>query len=406
MDIKYRGLLFDDARHFHGKEELKHTLDIMSRLGYNVLHWHISDDQGFRLTLPGYEKLSQHSSYRKSTNVGGYLKNSPTGAAHGGIYTPDDVKEIVDYAGKLGISVMPELDMPGHFSAILSAYPEYTCDGKEFEVPGCFGVLENTLCLGKDEAREFAKELVLAVAKQTGARMMHIGFDEIKSGKMCSCPDCISRAKKLGLKSPKELIPLFRTEVAEFLKENGISVYAWNDASSVTSPDLSVTMIHWRPETNRETAEYINRGQHMIMCDFYHYYADYPYCMTPLKKTYRYNPVIRGINELENVEGFECTLWSEYFSDNGKMRFNGYYRMAAIAEQWRSEGKRPYREFISDLKAHEEELFGERLDIPESILNPGIFTRVFRFVRCMLKDSDYEYKYWLRRKEKQKAWQR
>ena len=400
MEMKYRGLLFDDARHFHGREELKRTLDVMSRLGYNVLHWHISDDQGFRLTLPGYERLSGHSSSRSYTNVGGYLKNRPVGPAHSGLYSAEDVSEIVGYARSLGIKVMPELDMPGHFSAIISAYPELSCDGKQIEVPGRFGVLDNTLCLGKDSAREFAKELALAVAKHMDADMIHIGFDEIKAKKMCSCPDCIARAEKLGLKSPKELIPLFRTEVAEYLKSNGIRVFAWNDASSVNSPDLSVTMFHWRPETDRETADYINRGQHMIMCDFYHYYADYPYAMTPLKKTYNYNPVIPGVRETDNIEGVECTLWSEYFSDNGKMRFNGYYRMAAVAEQWRDGGKRPYSEFISDLKEREVELFGEKFDIPESILNPNFFARVFRFLKCMFSDTEFEYRLWQSRKER------
>lgn len=397
MNTEYRGLLFDDARHFHGKEELKRMLDVMQRLGYNTLHWHISDDQGFRLTLPGYERLAEHSSHRSSTNVGGYLKNRPGGPAHSGLYSPGDVAEIVAYAKERGIRVMPELDMPGHFSAILSAYPEYSCDGSEIEMPGRFGVLDNTLCLGKEESRRFAKELALAVAKQMDTDVMHIGFDEIKAEKMCACPDCRARAEKLGLKSPKELIPLFRTETAEFLKANGIETFAWNDESSVTAPDFSVTMMHWRPETSRETAEYINRGQKAVMCDFYHYYSDYPYCMTPLKKTYNYDPVIKGVTELQNVIGVECTLWSEYFSDNRKMRFNGYYRMAAIAELWREGGKRPYREFIADLKAHEEELFGERLDIPESILNPIFVVRLYRFLKCMFSDSEYEFKTWMKK---------
>lgn len=394
MNYTHRGLLFDDARHFHGKAELKRMLDVMHALDYNVLHWHISDDQGFRLTLPGFERLAEHSSRRSGTNVGGYLKNHPGGPAHSGLYSPEDVAEIAAYARERNIRIMPELDMPGHFSAILSAYPEYSCDGEPIEVPGRFGVLDNTLCLGKDEARDFAKKLALAVAVQMDTDMIHIGFDEIKAGKLCSCPDCIARAERLGLKSPGELIPLFRTEVAEFLKENGIRAFAWNDASSVSGPDHSVTMLHWRPETNRMTAELINGGQKMVMCDFYHYYADYPYCMTPLKKTFRYDPVIPGVEKTENVIGLECTLWSEYFSDNEKMRFNGYYRMAAVAEQWREGGRRPYREFIADLKENEERLFGEKLNIPEGILDPIFIVRLCRFLICMLKDTEYEFKTW------------
>ena len=398
MKYEYRGLLFDDARHFHGKEELKKMLDVMAALDYNVLHWHISDDQGFRLTLPGFERLSEHSSHRKDTNVGGYFKNRPGGPGNSGLYSPEDVEEILDYAAARNIKVMPELDIPGHFSAILSAYPEYTCDGVKIEVPGRFGVLENTLCLGKTEAREFAKGLALAVARQMKADSIHIGFDEIRTNKMCACPDCRKRAEELGLKSPAEMIPLFRTELAEFLKENGIAAFAWEDPTSVREPDPSVVMEHWKPETNRTAAKCLNAGQKMVISDFYHTYADYPFCMTPLKKTFNYDPFFRGIEKKENVIGLELTLWSEFFADNGKMRFHAYYRMAALAEHWREGGRRSYEEFIEDLRSREEELFGRRLDIPESILNPSFGARLARFTRCMLKDSEYEYQLWLKTK--------
>ena len=395
MAFEYRGVLLDDARHFHGLDCAKELIDVMARLGYNTLQWHISDDQGFRLTLPGFEKLAQHSSRRAGTNVGGYYKNAPGGPAHEGIYSEADVKELVAYAAERGIEVMPELDMPGHFSAILSAYPEYGCGGEAYDVPGRFGVLENTLCLGSDEAREFAKRLALAVARQMGARKMHIGFDEIKTNKMCACPKCTARAKKLGLKSVKELIPLFRREVAEMLSDNGIRAFAWNDESSVTAEDTSVTMMHWRPETSRETAGYIDRGQKIVLCDFYHAYADYPYCMTPLKKTLRYKPTLRGVTKQENIIGMQCCIWAEFISDNRKIPYLAYYRLAALAENWREGGKRPYREFIRDLRAHEKELFGRDLRLGEDILNPCFPVRLVRFAICMLKDSEYEFRLWL-----------
>lgn len=399
--LTYRGVLFDDARHFHGKDTLKSLLDVMAKLGYNVLQWHISDDQGFRLRLEGFEELAEHSSKRKDTNVGGYLRNHPGGPGCEGLYSPEDVGEIISYAAGKGIAVMPELDMPGHFSAILSAYPQYGCGGEVLEVPGRFGVLENTLCLGNDEAREFAKALVLAVAKQTGAKMLHIGFDEIKTNKMCACPACRARAERLGLSSVKELIPLFRREMSELLRENGIEAFAWNDASSVFSEDTSVTMIHWRPETNRETARYIDRGQKMILSDFYHAYADYPYCMTPLKKTLRYRSTLPGVVKSENILGMQLCIWSEFIADDRKIPYLAYYRLAALAENWREGGKRPYREFIDDLRSREEELFGTRLDIPESILNPVFPVRLWRFIISMLKDTEYEFRKWLEKHERE-----
>lgn len=400
--FEHRGYMQDDARHFQGADAAVEIMEIMFRLRMNVFHWHLSDDQGFRLNMPGYERLAAHSSHRKSSHVGGYVKNAPDSEPYFALYTREDIDRVLTAARERGIKVIPEMDMPGHFSAILSAYPEFTCDGAAIDVPGRYGVLENTLCLGKKDAREFAKKLALDTARYLDADTIHIGFDEIKTNKMCACPDCQREAKRRGLASPVELIPLFRNEVRDFLGENGIKCIAWDDENSHTGPDENITLMHWRPESNRKAADRANHGQKTIMADFYHYYADYPYCMTPLKKTYNYDPVIPGVKALENVVGVETPFWAEFLRRDDKRELYGYYRMAAVAENaWNTPAERPaYADFMKELRAREEYYFGKRLDAPESLLNPAFPVRLVRLIKCLYRNSDLEAEIYREMKEK------
>lgn len=400
--FEHRGYMQDDARHFQGADAAIEILEIMFRFKMNVFHWHLSDDQGFRLDMPGYERLSEHASHRKSSHAGGYLKNSPDNVPYSALYTREDIDRVLTAARERGIKVIPEMDMPGHFSAILSAYPEFTCDGVEIDVPGRYGVLENTLCLGKKDAWEFAKKLALDTARYLGADTIHIGFDEIKTNKMCACPDCQREAKRRGLKSPVELIPLFRNEVRDFLDANGIKCIAWDDENSLPGVDEKITFMHWRPESNRKAAERINNGQKAIMADFYHYYTDYPYCMTPLKKTYRYDPVIPGVKSLENIVGVETPFWAEFLRRDDKRDMNGFYRIAAVAENaWNTPAGRPsYEDFMKELREREDYYFGKRLDVPESILNPAFPTRLARLIKCLYRNSDLEAEIYAEMKEK------
>ncbi len=393
----YRGVLVDDARHFQGVEAVKELLELMFRLQFNVLHWHLCDDQGFRIPLPGYPEL-RRAFRRESSHVGGYLRNQPDGEPYEGSYTPEEVREILRFAEERGIRVIPEIDMPGHHSAILYCYPQYACgEGGSMapkEVPGRYGVLENTLCLGKPEARDFAKKLALDTARFLGSDTVHIGFDEIKTEQMRLCPDCRREAERRGLEDPAKLIPLFREEVRDYLRENGVRSMAWFDEAAFDGPDPEMTVIHWRPEGNKKAAEVTNLGQKAVMSDFYHYYLDYPYSMTPLKKTYDFEPILKGIRVPENVVGTECTLWSEYMSSPDKLRFNAYYRMAAVSRTAWSRDKVPYRDFLKELREKEEFWFGRKLAIPDRLLDPPLATRLRRLWNCLYRDADYEIKLW------------
>ncbi len=395
--FSYRGVMVDDARHCQGTKMLKELMDVMFRLKFNVLHWHIADDQGFRIPLPDHPALNK-AFVRNSSNIGGNFKNHPDNKPYEASYTVEEVREILQYAKERGIRIIPEIDMPGHHSAILYCYPQYACgkDGSMApkEVPGRYGVLDNVLCLGKKEARDFAKNLALSTARFLESDTIHIGFDEIKADHMYTCPDCRKEAERRGLKDPAKLIPLFREEVRDYLLENGISSLAWNDESAFSGPDPKMTVIHWRPETNQKVVHKINQGQKTVMSGFYHYYLDYPYSMTPLKKTYRFEPILKGIVKEENVIGTECPLWSEFISTEDKFRFNTYYRLAAVSKITWSHEKPSYKSFLTELREKEAYWFGRQLAIPDNLLDPPLFSRIRRLQKCLTQDADYEIKLW------------
>jgi len=395
--FSYRGVMVDEARHFQGPALLKELLEIMFRLKFNVLHWHLSDDQGFRIPLPGYPELTK-AFRRNSSNRGGYFRSKPNHKPYEASYTDEQVREILLFAKERGIRVIPEIDMPGHFSAVLACYPQYACGAggsmAPKEVPGGFGVLGNALCLGKKEAREFAKKLALDTARYLGSDAVHIGFDEIRTDHMRRCPDCQREAQRRGLKDSDQLIPLFREEVRDYLTENGVHPMAWNEESAFDDPDPQMTLIHWHPETNKQAVERIDRGQKMVISDFYHYYLDYPYCMTSLKKTYEYEPVLKEIKRPENVIGTECTIWTEYIYSPEKFRMNVYYRLAAAAKTAWCREKPSYPEFLKELREKEAYWFGEKLAIPDQLLDPPFWTRIRRLWKCLLRDSQYEIKVW------------
>lgn len=392
--FSHRGVMLDEARHFQGEVEVKKLLDIMFKTKMNVFHWHLSDDQGFRIYLDKYPKLSEIGSKRNYSIIGGYLNQKRENIQHSGIYTVSKIKEIIEYANIRGIKVLPEIDLPGHFSAVLASYPEYTCEGKLPEVLGRYGIIENILCLGNSEAREFAKDILLEVTKIFGNEI-HIGFDEIKKDKLKKCPKCQQRIKELQLEDENALIENFRQEVRDFLISKGIKVTCWNDG--LKDVDKLVTVQHWKGNTEKDSAKRLNNGQKMIVSDFYHYYTDYPYSMTPLKKTYNYNPIIEGVTKPENILGIETPIWTEWIDSHEKLAFNCYYRIALIAERGWNEEKMPYESVMKELRDNEEKLFGEVLNIPEKMLNPSM--RFFKFIKYAF-DSQVEVKKYLREKNR------
>jgi hexosaminidase len=186
----YRGAMLDVSRHFFGADEVRRFLDVMYRLRLNKFHWHFADDQGFRIALKDYPQLEEIAAKRSFTDYGGYDKKTfRDHTPYAGAYTEKEVRDIVAYAAERGIEVIPELDMPGHLSAIIAAYPELSCSGEKIEVPGTFGVLENALCIGNDDAMRFMDGLLHTLADLFSAKTFHLGFDEVLLTHLKTCPN-------------------------------------------------------------------------------------------------------------------------------------------------------------------------------------------------------------------------
>jgi hexosaminidase len=388
----YRGIMLDVARHFFGTDEVKKILDIMFRLKLNKFHWHFADDQGFRIALKKYPALEKIAAHRKYTAYGGQRRNKGNdGTPHSGFYTENEIREICAYAAARGIEVIPEIDMPGHLSALIAAYPELSCNGKPIEVPGHFGILDNVLCIGNDGAMKFMENLVLDVVRLFDAKTFHIGFDEVETVHQKTCPRCQEKIKNLNLINESGLKAYAKNRFRDFLKKNGVRVIMYNDGMEAADP--GVVCFHWFSPRGlvKKTVSWINQGQKAIIGPFTHMYMDYPYSYLPLKKTYAFNPCYRGINKPKNILGVEALFWTEYVKDHGKLAFNAYYRMAALAEiGWNGNAKRPYGEFMAALRRGEEYYFGETLAIPEKVLNPGFLSRL-RGRHYLLYDMNGEY---------------
>ncbi|MDR3276582.1 MAG: family 20 glycosylhydrolase, partial [Treponema sp.] len=389
----YRGVMLDVARHFHPLEEVKRLLDIMFRLRLNKFHWHIADDQGFRIDLKQYPRLREIASRRASTACGGYIRNrGDDGAPHSGCYSEEEVREILAYAAIRGIEVIPELDMPGHMSALIAAYPELSCNGQAIEVPGHFGILRNVLCIGNDRALEFMEGLVAGLCDLFGARTFHIGFDEVKLDQLKTCPQCQARMQALGLTRVEELKTYAKNRIRDTLKQRGVRVVMYNDGMEAADPEVICYYWFMLGKRRKDSVLWINQGQPAIMAPLGGFYLDHPYVLSPLKKTYTLNPVFPGVTRPEHILGLEAPLWTEHVADHGKIAFNAYYRMAALAEiAWHGEARRPYGDFMQALRAREEYYFGERLDIPQEVLDPGLGRKISLLGKCLLDDMNAEY---------------
>jgi hexosaminidase len=299
---------------------------------------------------------------------------------------------MVQYAKERGIEIIPEMDIPGHTSALIAAYPELSCEKKQIEVPGRFGILDNIICMGDDKVIKTVEDIIHKLADVFSAKKFHLGFDEVRLDKTKLCPVC--QAKIRELKLPDEAALKART--AEYftrsLLDKGVTPILYNDGMHDVLPGL--LCFHWLTEGDltTQTINWINRGQQCIMAPNTRYYMDYPYSWTPLRETYEFNPLLYGITETENVIGLEALLWTEYVDSHANLAFKAYYRLAAIAETMKyGTNKRPYEEFIADLHSREEEIFGEKLDIPERVLNPHFMNRAEVALKCK-NDMNYEYR--------------
>jgi hexosaminidase len=362
----YRGMMLDVARHFQPVEFVKKYIDLLALHNINRFHWHLTDDQGWRIEIDAYPKLMEISSMRKETVIG---RNTGEydGTPHGGYYTKEELKEIVQYADERYITIIPEVDLPGHMLAALAAYPELGCTGGPYEVAREWGVFEDVLCPGKEETFTFLEAVLTEVMEIFPSRYIHIGGDEAPKTRWEKCPDCQARIKELGLKdrnghtAEHYLQSYVTARIEKFLNDHGRSIIGWDE---ILEGELApnATVMSWRGMDGGIKAAQM--GHDVIMSPTDYCYFDYyqtqhtegePLAIggyLPLEKVYSFEPAPDQLTaeQKNHILGAQANLWTEYISDPEHVEYMTLPRLAAMSEvQWMKPGKKEYTAFLKRL---------------------------------------------------------
>jgi hexosaminidase len=356
----WRGHMLDEGRHFLGKSSVLRTLDLMAMQKLNVFHWHLTDDQGWRIEIQSHPRLTQIGAHRAGTASGPIqmLLNQHDGIPHGGFYTQEDIREIVAYASDRHITVVPEIEMPGHSRAALAAYPELSCRGHPLDVGTRFGPCRDVFCAGKDSVFSFLEEVLDEVLALFPSPNIHIGGDEVLKARWKKCPDCQRRIAQQGLATVNALQPYFTERIAEVLASHGRRMIGWNEILRDGLREDAIVQ-YWIGRRG-PVGEALENGRDVIISSYKHLYLDHSYSLTPLSKAYAFDPVFPELSEAAagHVMGLEAPLWTEYVTNEARQDFQTYPRLTAFAETgWTPRAAKDYEDFRGRL-----EQFQRRLD--------------------------------------------
>jgi len=346
--FSWRGFMLDESRHFQGKETVKELLDFMAYLKLNKFHWHLTDDQGWRIEIKAFPELTSKGGFRPDTTIGGYLSSRTEGVPHQGFYTQDDIRDIISYAAGRGIEVIPEIEVPGHSLAALSVFPELSCRGRAIEITTkAGGIFRDIYCAGKEETFVFLQTVLDEICSLFPSSYIHIGGDEAPVSRMKKCPDCRRRMEREALKTELELQHYMSGRIAAYLISKGKTVIGWNE---ILSEQLEPTIIAQFWQGNRKELEHhMSRGRKIIRSDYWHLYLDLPYRIIPLWKTYSFEPGAGAGSE--NILGLEAPMWTEWVPDKERLYWQIFPRLCAAAETaWTPAPKKDWNSFSSRLE--------------------------------------------------------
>mgnify|MGYP002852832520 CR=1 FL=1 len=364
--LSYRGMHLDCARHFFPVEFVKQYLDMMALHGMNRFHWHLTDDQGWRVEIKAYPRLTEIGSQRSSTVVG---RNSDVqdGVPHGGFYTQEELREIVQYAAERYIEVVPEIDMPGHMLAAMAAYPELGCTGGPYEVGQYWGIYPDILCAGKPQTYEFVEGVLDEICDIFPCEYIHIGGDEAPKQRWKECPRCQQKMADEALYATKDtpaeelLQGYFTTFVQQYLAGKGRKIIGWDELLGC-DVDQSATIMSWRGGNNTLNAARL--GHDVIVVPNKNLYFDFYQtaetwneplliggCST-VEDVYNLQLIPEGLTaaERQHILGFQANLWTEYIGSPSLAEYQVLPRMAALAElQWNNGRQTSYEAFLRRL---------------------------------------------------------
>lgn len=359
----HRGMMLDVARYYYPVEVIKSLLDQMAHYKLNVFHWHLTEDYGWRIEIKKYPELTQKGAWRKSTQ---YRKEPRLhdNVPHGGYYTQDEVREIVMYAAERKITVIPEIEMPGHAMAALAVYPQLSCSGGPFEIPINWGIKDEIFCAGNDEVFRFLEDVLKEVIDLFPSQYIHIGGDEAPKKRWQSCARCQQRIKDENLKNEKELQGYFVKRIADFLNKKGKKIIGWDEILEGGHVPDNAAVMSWRGPKGGISAA--NKGYNVIMAPNNFYYLDRYQTddisvepiniggFVPLDSTYLFDPC-GGIppDKHKFVIGVQGNIWMEYIHSVEMLEYMMYPRILAVAESgWSPADRKDYPNFIEKMSYH------------------------------------------------------
>ncbi len=381
--FQYRGMHLDCARHFFSLSEIKALIDQMAKLKLNRFHWHLTDDQGWRIEIKKYPKLTEVGAWRDSTLIGHYSKLpiEYQKKHYGGFYTQEQAKELIVYAKQRGIEIVPEIEMPGHASAAISAYPELSCQEKQIPVAGTWGVFNDVFC-SQPATRTFLKNVLEEVMAIFPYPVIHIGGDECPKVEWNKCEKCQQIMRDNKLKDAHELQSFFIKDIETFVNSKGKKIIGWDEIlEGGLAPNAQV--MSWRgPEGGQEAAKLHHDA---VMCPVSHCYLDYyqsghpsePLAIggyLPLDKVYRYNP-LEGISSdnQKYILGGQANLWTEYIPTIDRVQYQLFPRLVAMSEVLWNKSKLPYNQFVQQLAdVYLPQLEHDKINYATSFLDPAL----------------------------------
>lgn len=354
----WRGAHLDVGRHFFPKEFIKRYIDHMAMYKLNTFHWHLTEDQGWRIEIKKYPRL---------TEVGAWRRESMDDVTpHGGFYTQEDIREVVAYAKKRFITVVPEIEMPGHCQAALAAYPELSCSGGPFKVATEWGIITDVYCAGNDQTFAFLEDVLREVIVLFPSEYLHIGGDEVPKTRWVNCAKCQERIRTEELRDEEELQSAFIKRIERFLNSQGKRLVGWDEIlEGGLAPNA--TVMSWRGVTGG--IEAAKSGHDVVMTPTSHCYFDYyqglfeePRAIggyLPLDKVYSFEPVPSELSEMEarHILGGQANVWTEYIEDTGQVEYMLLPRLLALSEVvWTKKDLRSYPDFSRRVVSHYDRL--------------------------------------------------
>nr|WP_294861018.1 family 20 glycosylhydrolase [uncultured Fluviicola sp.] len=384
----YRGVHLDCSRHFFTISELKKFIDQMAKLKFNRFHWHLTDDQGWRIEIKKYPKLTSIGAWRDSTLIGHFSKQ-PIEYDHqkyGGFYTQEEAKELVEFARIRGIEIIPEIEMPGHASAAIAAYPELSCTEKQIPVVGTWGVFDDVFC-SQEKTRDFLKDVLDEVMEIFPSQVIHIGGDECPKVNWEKCPKCKAIMTENNLKTSHELQSFFIRDIEKHVNEKGKVIIGWDEIlEGGLAPNAQV--MSWQGVEGGIAAA---KQKHAVVmtptsyCYFDYYQSGHPSeplaigGYLPLEKVYQFNPV-KGLEDeyKRYILGGQANLWTEYLPTIQSVEYNAFPRLVAMAEVLWNRSKAPYSDFVEALSNdYLPQLRNDGIRFSTSFLDPKLEIRPY-----------------------------